>query len=280
MADQDLRLLERSTDIEDARGVRRLMAARARVGLGFHGEVLPEGVQPDRIEELHPDVQRDPTMPHGLVGVYKMQLVSGVPIEMVYVPGGDFLYGSKEDDAEAYADEKPQVVQHAPGFHVSRGPVSVREFDPTKEKGKKVLHPVVNISWHDATAWVAENKLSLLTEVQWEKMARGTDGRKFAWGDDLDGERMTYYTTPYGKGTTPIGKFPRGSSPYGCLDCNGNVWEWCQDVYSERRSLPGDGARVLRGGSRNCAPQGCRSAFRLSCDPGYRLDRYGFRVRR
>ena len=279
MSNASLRLLERETVPEDIRGMMTLMAARARVGMGFHGETLPPGLRPDRVEELHQDVRRDPTMPHGLVGIYVQELVTGGAIEMVYVPAGDFVYGSRDDDADAYTDEKPQAIVHLPGFYTSRGPVSEHLLRGTL--GEKASHPAVNLSWHDATEWATKNKLSLLSEAQWEKTARGTDGRKFAWGDDLDGERMNYYVTPHGKGTTPIGNFPRGASPYGALDCNGNVWDWCQDVYSERRLLQhSTAARVLRGGSWYDDPQNCRSAFRCSDDPGYRIVFFGFRVSR
>jgi formylglycine-generating enzyme required for sulfatase activity len=123
-------------------------------------------------------------------------------------------------------------------------------------------HPVGGVSWDDAvayTAWLADltgDPWRLPTEAEWEKAARGTDGRIYPWGDKFDKKRCT--TSESGKGTTtPVGSHPSGASPYGVLDMAGNVWEWTSSrfipyPYSASEALDalhGGVAPVLRGGS-------------------------------
>ncbi|MFC2083549.1 formylglycine-generating enzyme family protein [Bacteroidota bacterium] len=107
-------------------------------------------------------------------------------------------------------------------------------------------HPVVQVSWEDAIAYVKWIGGSLPTEAQWEKAARGTDGRRFPWGDEFDGNFLNYGDSlcPVGRWrdhkyndgyayTSPVGSYPDGASPYGVLDMAGNVWEWVADWYYE-----------------------------------------------
>jgi formylglycine-generating enzyme required for sulfatase activity len=154
-------------------------------------------------------------------------------------------------------------------------------------------HPVVSVSWGDAQrycAWLTEitghvNRLP--TEAEWEKAARGTDGRLFPWGDEWDATRCN--TVESGReATVPVGSHASGASPYGVLDMAGNVWEWTS---SARADYPYDaadgregadesncGRRVVRGGSFLLDQKYARCAIRYGSDPERRPWMYGFRI--
>jgi formylglycine-generating enzyme required for sulfatase activity len=176
-------------------------------------------------------------------------------------------------------------------------------------------HPVVNVSWYEALAfsrWLEEVlplassqqqawrdgrletvnldfetcSVRLPTEAEWEKAARGTDGRAFPWGAQVDPNRANYADTQIGT-TSTVGCFPAGGSPYGVLDLSGNVYEWCQTVwrgdyqgYKEKaiQSATAEGSRVLRGGAFGLSVRGVRCASRFRGDPFGWYDFIGFRV--
>lgn len=122
-------------------------------------------------------------------------------------------------------------------------------------------HPAVHLSWRGALAYCAWAGLRLPTEIEWEKAARGADGRLYPWGDTWDESRLRWYGGDRGEGetTAPVDAYPEGRSPYGCLQMAGNVEEWCADGYRPavyRRYAAGDLAtpamgygRVVRGGT-------------------------------
>lgn len=129
----------------------------------------------------------------------------------------------------------------------------------------------------------------LPAESEWEKAARGTDGREYPWGDGWDADKAN--TSEHGPGTTTaVGSYPAGVSPYGALDTAGNVWEWVADwydaVYYERSpghnpTGPSSGEfKVLRGGSWTYPYFLARSAARIRLIPDIRFDFYGFRCAR
>lgn len=154
---------------------------------------------------------------------------------------------------------------------------------------------MVNVSWHDALAycrWLSDQTGKLITlpsEAEWEKAARGTDARKYPWGDRLDARLCNVWQSGVGD-TTPVDLYPSGASPYGCLDMAGNVWEWTRSLYSygypydpsdatrENVDAPNNQWRVLRGGSWNTSGEDARCAYRLRCLPDLRLRVVGFRV--
>jgi len=247
------------------------------------------------------------------------QLPYGEPVWMD-VPAGEFWMGG-----EMYGDEGPVHRVHLERFQIARVPVTnaqyqffvkATEHEPPShwEDGRPPRglesHPVVYVSWHDAMAycrWLSEvtgKPIALPSEAQWEKAARGGippgggargGAREYPWGDEWDETKCNNRELGL-EGTTPVGIFPEGRSPYGCLDMAGNVWEWTRSLWGQdflkpefkypynatdgRENLEAgnDVLRVLRGGS-FFNP---RSIARCSSRGGYYpyLDWvcYGFRV--
>ena len=119
-------------------------------------------------------------------------------------------------------------------------------------------HPMVNVSWQDAVDYAKWAGASLPTEAQWEKAARGTNARTYPWGNEWDASKCANSAEKPSNTTQPVGSYPAGASPYGCIDMAGNAWEWCADWFAEdyyknapykNPTGPASGSnRVLRGG--------------------------------
>jgi formylglycine-generating enzyme required for sulfatase activity len=158
-------------------------------------------------------------------------------------------------------------------------------------------HPAANISWNDATAfctWLSQLtglSFGLPTEAEWEKAARGADGRLYPWGDAFEPRRLNSYESDVHNTVAVNGHSPDGDSVYGIADMCGNVWEWCADWYADdeyqRRARarvadpqgPAQGAmRVLRGGAFDFNKAAVRCAYRAANYPHERSYDYGFRV--
>lgn len=169
-------------------------------------------------------------------------------------------------------------------------------------------HPVTKVDWHEALAYAEWLGCSLPSEAEWEKAARGPDGRRWPWGNEwVEGRanvrewgwwrRWGRMSRAMAEATTPVGRFsPAGDSPYGCRDMAGNVWEWTRNLWGHDAREPsfgypyqgGDGRedrkasaeilRVLRGGSVIYASRSVRCAYRSRYTPDDRRDLIGFRV--
>jgi formylglycine-generating enzyme required for sulfatase activity len=236
--------------------------------------------------------------------------------EMILIPAGEFLMGSDPKKGEDASDnEQPQHTLYLPDYYLAKTPVTQAQYaafvqatghrapnvgenwaEPynwsgsTPPRGKE-NHPVVLVSWHDAVAycnWLAEvtgKPYRLPSEAEWEKGARGSDGRIYPWGNQWDAKRCNTYEG--GKGdTTPVGAYPHGASTYGLLDMAGNVWEWTRSVYKDypyvsgdgREDLESGGSRVVRGGSWFDIQRLVRCAYRYRHDPDLWSYYGGFRV--
>ena len=217
------------------------------------------------------------------------------------VPEGFFQMGSDpRRDRQAESNEKPQQRLMLGAYQIAAHPVTHAEFACFLRHTRRVAptekldHPVVSVSWYDAfdyAAWLAERSgqpWRLPTEAEWEKAARGTDGRIYPWGDRFDTARCNTQDSHIG-GTTEIGRHATGMmdgrSPCGAQDMAGNVFEWMGNLYTGQYTLSNapaarttPGRRCLRGGSWRYARGFARAAYRLSFDPAPRYSDHGFRL--
>lgn len=249
-----------------------------------------------------PEITLTPPVTHTVEGNTWIRPADGMV--MVYIPAGEFLMGSTDEGYDAGGDEKPQHAVHLDGFWIDRTEVTNSmflkflqntsyEYDRSLPDGIDE-YPVVNVSWNDAIAYCEWAGGSLPTEAQWEKAARGTDGRIYPWGDQK--ASCEYAVMDEGRngcgitGAWPVGSKPAGGSPYGLLDMAGNVSEWVLDWYqytyyqntsgnNPNGPVSGD-ERVLRGGSWRNISDLIRSANRTKADPTVRVDFFGFRCAR
>ena len=205
----------------------------------------------------------------------EVQLPSGRPVVMVKVSKGSFLMGSHVDEDE----DRPLHRVSLDEFHIDQNEVTLDEYRDCVEAGecdepaiggtcnwdsdKTGDYPVNCVSWYDATKFCEWAGKRLPTEAEWEKTARGVDGRRFPWGNgQANCERAVIGFRSLGCGrqeTWPVGSKPEGISPYGANDMIGNVWEWTMDGFrideyqDHGRENPVQGAltkyKVLRGNS-------------------------------
>jgi formylglycine-generating enzyme len=218
---------------------------------------------------------------------------------MVLVPGGEFTMGSGQGDD----DEQPlhRVVLdsfYLDTFEVTNGRfakfVEAIQSEPPwgfADQETPVVHadrPVRWVNWMEALGYCLWAGKRLPTEAEWEKAARGTDGRVYPWGNDPPTAAHAVFGLQEGAETvSPIGNRDKGTSPYGVHDLAGNLYEWVTDWYDEEFYTqtpssnprgPGEGtAKVQRGGSYINQPYRLRAAFRTKGDPTEHDPHVGFR---
>ena len=230
----------------------------------------------------------------------------GIELEMVAVPGGDFLMGAPETEEGSRDWERPQHPVQVASFLMAKYPITqaqyeaVRGEDPSRDRGMN--NPMVYVNWHQAVEFCQRlsektgKPYRLPSEAEWEYACRAGTTTPFCFGETITSELANYdgsYT--YGKEapgksrqkTMPVGSFPPNA--FGLFDLHGHVFEWCEDVWHDTyQGAPTDGRawlfsgddqrRVLRGGAWSNDPRFCRSAFRISYPPDHCNIHFGFRA--
>lgn len=215
--------------------------------------------------------------------VHKYTRPTSIPEDMVFVPAGEFIMGNNNDYYDNDSDERPQHIVNLPAFYIDKYPVTNSQYKKFVEATghqpprfwdksgnyppNKSDHPVVGVSFLDAQAYARWVGKRLPTEEEWEKAARGTDARRWPWGNKFDHTKANVRS----KGTTPVGSFPESASPYGAYDMAGNVWELVDSWYELYPNSPenetvarllGKKYKVVRGGDYNSGISSARCADR------------------
>lgn len=232
---------------------------------------------------------------------------------LLFVPEGEFTMGSDPGvDSETYRDERPQHTVYLDAFWIDQTevtnamyalclgagacelPNSSESYTRSQYYGNSnyLNYPVIYVSWNDANDYCTWAGRGLPTEAQWEKAARGTDGRIYSWGNNPLVCQLLNFSGCEGD-TIAVGSYPAGASPYGALDMTGNVWEWTADWYDadyyssysedgwpSNPTGPTSAYRTLRGGSWLNESRIMRSAYRQFYDPDYSSINIGFRCAR
>jgi formylglycine-generating enzyme required for sulfatase activity len=235
---------------------------------------------------------------------------------MCLVPAGTFMMGCNEavdNECDPWVptwvpNEKPYHEVNLDAFEIDKYEVTAGEFkacvdargctaadtdqDCTYGVSGQESHPINCVDWNEAKAYCEWAGKRLPTEAEWDKAARGTDGRKYPWGNDyVDCDHAVQTATDCSIScTAPVGSKPAGASPYGAEDMVGNVWEWVEDCWhSSYSGAPSTGEvwsggdcthRVLRGGGWNTGASYLRASSRVSSDPLNRIPWDGFRCAR
>ena len=258
-----------------------------------------------------------------------------VQFEWVIVPAGEFVMGSDPVlDPHAQANELPQHRVYLPAYRLARTQVTVAQFaafvaatgyqttaeqqgflwvydgatwtkgegaswrhphGPQDQVNDKAQHPVTGTSWYDSIAFCRWAGVRLPSEAEWEKGARGTDGRIYPWGNEPPAPEHGNFGGIIGD-TTPVGMYPKGASPYGIQDMAGNVREWLQTQWGPYGDMPAygypytadDGREAIAAGEETCrgmregsmysSVRGVRCAYRHANLPSHADNISGFRV--
>lgn len=201
---------------------------------------------------------------------YQGTRIGDQPNEMILIPAGEFIMGTDN----RLPDEGPQHKVTLPAYYIDLYEVTNLQYEKFNNETKrrspahfrnrtfpegKADHPVTHVSWIDADAYCAWAGKRLPTDQEWEKAARGTDGRWYPWGEEFDSQKantpLRWQEVGAFGDTTPVGAFEAGKSPYGVYDMSGNVWEWTASWYhaypgnKTASESYGDRYKTLKGGS-------------------------------
>jgi len=219
------------------------------------------------------------------------------------IPAGRFWMGS--DPPEGADNEHPKRLVETGAYEIGLVPVTNEEYAPFVGRGHAERafwsddgwafrtrnaiekprfwndeawrdylapdQPIVGVSWYEAEAFARFSGMRLPSEAEWERAARGDEGRRYPWGDEWQPSFAAHRGGP--RHTLPVGSFPQNKSPWGALDCAGNVWEWCADGFAP-------GLKSARGGAWNAHPPQLRCSNRNAWPPDARFSNLGFRLAR
>ena len=241
----------------------------------LQSQVPPKTAQPVAGPASRPPVEERPKPPD-LAAIPAGHHWRAIGIEPISIPAGRFFYGLERCATAATESFRiarlPVTNAQYKAFTDATGYPPPHHWQAGAAPKGKADHPVVNVSWEDAQGFCRWAGVRLPTEVEWEKAARGADGRVYPWGDQWDQNRCNSAEAERHE-TCPAGRFTLGASPYGVLDMAGNVWEWCADWYDASQAQ-----RALRGGSFYFSHHNQRCAWRYGHYPVSRSPDFGFRV--
>ena len=243
---------------------------------------------------IHAETKKDPPK----------NFTNSIGMKFAWIHPGHFMMGSPKEEMGRHKNEIPHKVTLTNGFYMGVYAVTQEQWkevmgnNPSHFKGEKNL-PVENVTWDECQEFAKhlrekdKKPYRLPTEAEWEYSCRAGTTTPFHFGETISTDQANYdgnhtYANGkegvYRKKSTPVGNFP--ANAFGLYDMHGNVWQWCQDRYGDypqndvvdpQGPVAGQ-YRVLRAGSWYNYPSACRSACRLSYDPGIRRSYFGFRV--
>lgn len=200
--------------------------------------------------------------------------------DMALVPKGEFIMGSSAGENDEYPERKLSLE----AFYIDKFEVTNEAYKQfvTKTKHREPKnwavygykdeekdYPVVFVDYSDASGYCKWANKRLPTEEEWEKAARGTDGRIYPWGNEFDSNKAN--TSLSGIiGAAKVGAYENGKSPYGIYDMAGNVWEWTNSNYDEKR-------KAVKGGSWGLSHRFARTFTIIGYKPDARINNLGFR---
>lgn len=263
---------------------------------GLHDRGMAEEARRFPLET--PSTATSPYMP----SLPPSQIIAGQDrASMVLIPAGEYMMGSLDGNA----DEAPRHAVYLDAFYLDRYEVTTAQYamflrkthraEPARWSEVHMVRdrdrPVIGVDWHDANAYCRYYHKRLPTEAEWEKAARGTDGRIYPWGnDDPTDQHANFNKCCSWDGyeiLAEVGSLEAGKSPYGIYNMGGNVREWVEDWYdahyyrdSPSRNPPGPPQgywKVLRGGSWHSDADNLRATLRYRQAPEVRFNHIGFR---